>query len=114
MDDQEDIGTLKETSGRMANFGRNDIIYTKYCIYRLLGLSVVLYSLSAILYCRPRTPLRPVSPPIRSRTPVIAILATSHSFSWVATGGLHHHERRARSPPPLEVSTTTEERWFSR
>ena len=51
--------------------------------------------MSAILYYLTRTPLRPVSPPIRSRTPVIAILATSHSFSWVATGGLHHHERHA-------------------
>ena len=31
MDDQEDIGTLKDTSGRTANFERTDIIYSKYC-----------------------------------------------------------------------------------
>ena len=33
MDHQEEIRTLKETSGQITKVRRSDIIYTKYCIY---------------------------------------------------------------------------------
>ena len=43
------------------------------------------------LYCSRATP-PPRTPPIKLRTPVIALVqASMHSFFLLATGGLHHH-----------------------